>query len=191
MLHKSYNLYVQGYNQVINNSYLCNLHLKVSKFYGAKMLTRDFHQSSWSLANSCSVWVIHVQFKVKPPAWTSALGLAFLTYEDLLSWQNYLELMYPARSYSPKSDRVYLKSVFLILTLKTSYSNFLLKPKTLPFGHIPLKSILCQWVEGASPSQNVPEKIDIRQVDLSGSSENQTPKQELLYERFGDTSCGG
>lgn len=31
MLYKSYKLYIQGYNEVINNSYWGNLDLKVSK----------------------------------------------------------------------------------------------------------------------------------------------------------------
>lgn len=64
MLSKSYNLYVQGYNKVINNSY--NLDLKVSKTERAKMMSRDFHQSSWSFINGHSVLVFSALFKVKP-----------------------------------------------------------------------------------------------------------------------------
>lgn len=57
------------------------------------MLRLDFHQSSWSFTNSCTVLVVNAQFKVKPSPCTSALWRAFLTWQELFSWQNYLELI--------------------------------------------------------------------------------------------------
>lgn len=145
MLYKSYNLYVQGYNKVINNSYLYTLYLKVSKFYRERMLSQDFHQSSWSFTDSYSVLAVHAQFKVKPSPWTSTLRLAFLTIKNCFlgrtTWNACTHQV-------TQSDNKIQHSIFKIYLLKsahrTKYSDFFLEPKTLPFGHIPLKSILCQ-----------------------------------------------